>query len=129
MWKRIVLGLLTMIAASWAISEAWPPSGLPSSGMELARSAANAFFSAFLGALVARRGFVIPALALMLIVYGIIFTSLYDIAYPQATYASILQQNAVTFAVSLLATAFGAWLGQWLRRVWNADTAATRLAD
>ncbi len=80
------------------------------------QSVALGFPGAVLGAFVARRGFVLPAIGLWLLSWSADIYFLYRVAEPvgQASILGILQYNLLTIILSLLAVVAGAWFGQAL---------------
>lgn len=76
------------------------------------------FLGTALGAFVARRGFVLPAIGLWLLDWSANIYFLYRIAEPvgQASVIGILQYNLFALSLSLLAVVAGALFGQALAR-------------
>ena len=91
------------------------------------QSAALGFLGVALGALVARRGFVLPAIGLWLLGWSANIYFLYRIAEPvgQASVLGILQYNPFAISLSLLAVVAGALFGQALAQRLQRVVSAT----
>jgi putative Mn2+ efflux pump MntP len=74
------------------------------------------FLATAIGAFIARRGFVLPALGLWLVEWLLVVYLLYFIAAPtgQASFLAIAQINLLSIVLSALAVAIGALVGQAL---------------
>ncbi|MGY1424149.1 hypothetical protein [Lysobacter sp. A289] len=114
--RKLWLGLATLVAVQIVMSNLADAIGADDLSYITSRSVLIAFTAAFAGGIVARKGFVVPALGMWLIIWAAIAYVLYQIAEPfgQAPFASILQHNWVAFLLSGAATAVGAFLGQAL---------------
>ena len=91
-----------------------------------AQSIVIAFTGALAGGWVARRGFLLPALMLLVVIWAAMTYILYSIAAPtgQASVLSILQYNWVAIVVSGVATGLGAVVGQKLAGIPSRKNAA-----
>lgn len=80
------------------------------------KSVVLGFFGAAIGAFIARRDFVLPALGLWLVGWVLVAYLLYSIAAPtgHASFLAIAQINFLSIVLSTLAVAIGALLGQFL---------------
>jgi hypothetical protein len=76
------------------------------------------FLATAIGAFIARRGFVLPALGLWLVEWLLVAYLLYFIAAPtgQASFLAIAQINLLSIVLSALAVAIGALVGQALAK-------------
>jgi hypothetical protein len=76
------------------------------------------FLATAIGAFIARRGFVLPALGLWLVEWLLVVYLLYFIAAPtgQASFLAIAQINVLSIVLSALAVAIGALVGQALAK-------------
>ncbi|WEN15451.1 hypothetical protein PY254_01885 [Rhodanobacter sp. AS-Z3] len=76
------------------------------------------FVATAIGAFIARRGFVLPALGLWFAEWLLVVYVVYFIAAPtgQASLLAIIQRNLLSIALSALAVAIGALVGQSLSR-------------
>ncbi len=82
------------------------------------QSAVLGFLATAIGAFIARRGFVLPALGLWLVEWLLVVYLLYFIAAPtgQASFLAIAQVNLRSIVLSALAVAIGALVGQALAK-------------
>ena len=82
------------------------------------QSAVLGFLATAIGAFIARRGFVLPALGLWLVEWLLVVYLLYFIAAPtgQASFLAIAQVNLRSILLSALAVAIGALVGQALAK-------------
>ncbi|HEU4670863.1 MAG TPA: hypothetical protein VFR91_09140 [Dyella sp.] len=110
--KRIALGLAASVTfgliAGWLLSLAHITID------SLLQIVLVGFVAATIGAFIARRGFVLPALGLWLVQWLVVVYVLYWIAEPtgQASALAIVQRNMPGFFLSAAAVASGALLGQ-----------------
>ena len=112
--KKLWLGLAAMIVVQIILSNLFIAVSADQLGFATLQQVLAALLAAFAGGTVARKGFVLPALGVWLIVWVAITYILYRIAEPtiQDTLASIFQHNWVAFLLSGVATGIGALLGQ-----------------
>ena len=125
--KRIWLGLAIMVFVQIGAGALLSAIGVELPGQGTGNSVLVAFAGAFAGGVFARRQFLLPALAVWLVIWAAITYILYSIAAPtgQGSVLSILQYNLVAIALSAVATAIGAILGQMLAASRSQHAAAT----
>ena len=117
---RMLLGLVTMTRIQIGAGELLPSVYGGRLSPEFVKSAVavqavlTAGIAAFAGGWVARRRFLLPSLALWLALWPATVDILYSIAAPtgQSSLSSVLGYNAIAIALSGVATALGAVLGQ-----------------
>jgi len=82
------------------------------------KSAISYFFAAGLGAIVARKSFVVPALALAIVGWAATIDILYRIAVVvgPTSYLEIAASNWVGFVLLVIAAIMGAIFGRWFYR-------------
>ena len=92
----------------------------------LLQSIVLGFLATAIGAFIARRGFVLPALGLWFVEWLLVVYLVYLIAAPtgQASFLAIAQRNLLGIVLSALAVAIGALLGQALARRAQRSAAA-----
>ena len=112
--KRLLLGVAILIAAQVLLNNIASSLLTETMGLIAARSVVIALLAAFAGGLVARKGIVIPALAVWLALWAVTVYFLYAIAAPvdPNPLPMIAQHNWVAFIGSGFATVVGAMLGQ-----------------
>ncbi len=125
--KRLLFGLAVMLLVQLVVSNFSTSifaAAIPDMAMQ---SALTFFLAAFAGGVVARCGFVLPALGVWLVLWVAIVFTLYQIAAPlvQAPWPSIFQHNWVAFVLSGVATGVAAYLGQRLSGTGKDRVAAT----
>ena len=120
---RLVAGALVLVGAGWLLPVLAQRTGLGAVFSTPAFFALSWGVASFLGALVARTGFLPVALVLWVAVWKLVLFTLYRIAEPvgQASLLGLLQSNALAIVLGLSATIAGALLGQraaarWQRR-------------
>lgn len=123
--KRIWAGLAIAAFAGFLITEAFALTNLWIS--PVIQSVAAGFISTALGAFVARRGFVAPALGLWLLGWVICVSALYWIVEPtgQASILRILQYNRLSISLSALAVLAGTFLGHAMAQHFRNTSAST----
>ena len=114
--QRILLGLAVMIVIQISAEKLMGVLGTTQSLYGTVPSVLAALVAAFAGGWIAQRRFLIPALLVWAVLWGVVVYLLYRIAVPvdPAAPASILQHNIMAIASSGAATAIGALLGQML---------------
>jgi len=114
--KRLWLGLAAMIAVQMVVSNLFMTISPDQIRFIAPQSVLAAFLAALAGGAIARKGFVLPAMGVWLVVWAAITYVLYRIAEPmmQDLMASIIRNNWLAFVLSGVATGIGALLGQWL---------------
>ncbi len=112
--KRILLGLAATAVFGLVAGELISLSNLTVG--PVVRTVVLAFLATAVGALVARRGFVFPALGLWFVEWLVVIYFLYRIAEPtaQASILAIARLNLPNIMLSALAVVLGALLGQVL---------------
>jgi len=112
--KRIGLGLLATVAFTVLVEALISLAQL--AVHPVARVLLLGFIGTALGAYIARRRFVLPALGLWLLSSVVVFYIVYSIAEPvgQASISGILQFNALGIMFSFAAVMAGAIFGQYL---------------
>ena len=114
--KKLLLGVATLIAARVILNNIANSLFTETMGLIAARSVVIALLAAFAGGLVARKGIIIPALAVWLTLWAVTTYFLYAIAAPvdPNPLPMIAHYNWGAFIGSGLATVVGAMLGQAL---------------
>ncbi len=112
--KRILLGLAAAAVVGLVAGELIALSSF--AGDRVVQSVAVSFLGAAVGAFIARRDFVLPALGLWLFEWLVVVYVLYGIAVPtgQASVMAIAQYNLLNILLSALAVVLGALIGQGL---------------
>lgn len=126
--KRIVAGIVAMVATAWAVSFVGQMLNLDRFLADPISGGLGLFLSALVGSFVARSRFVLPALSLWLVLWVAIIYVLYRIAGPVGapSVIGLLSYNAIALIVSLVGAYSGAVLGQHLsRRLSPSQPAAT----
>ena len=123
--KKIWLGLAISVAFGLVAGEILSLGNVSLS--PVIQSVALGFVATALGAFVARRGFLLPALGLWLLGWLGSIYMLYLIAAPtgQASVPAILQYNLLSILFSAVAVSAGALFGQFLARRAEHAVAAT----
>ena len=122
--KRILLGLAAAAAFGLVAGELISLANFTFN--PLLQSVVLGFLATTIGAFIARRGFVLPALGLWFVCWLLVVYLLYFIAAPtgQASFLAIVQINLLGIVLSALAVAIGALVGQALaRRAWRGAPA------
>ncbi|MGN6656881.1 MAG: hypothetical protein ACTHJ9_16255 [Rhodanobacter sp.] len=114
--KRILLGLAATVAFGLVAGELISLAGFVVN--PVLKSIALSFLATTIGAYIARRRFVLPALSLWLVVWLLVVYIVYSIAEPtgQASFLAITQINLLSIVLSAIAVAIGALVGQALAR-------------
>jgi len=123
--KRIWAGLAIAVIAGFAITEAIALANVAISPAK--EAVATGFVTTVLGAFVARRGFVAPALGLWLLSWAVCVCILYWIVEPtgQASILRILQYNYQSISLSGLAMLVGTFVGRAIAQRVSNTSAAT----
>ena len=123
--KKILLGLATTVAFGLVAGQLLSLGNVALS--PVIQSVGFGFVGTALGAFVARRGFLLPALGLWLLGWLGSIYMLYLIAEPtgQASIPAIVQYNLLGGFLSALAVSAGALFGQYLARRSEHAVAAT----
>ena len=114
--KRILLGLAAAAAFGLVAGELISLANFTFN--PLLQSVVLGFLATTIGAFMARRGFVLPALGLWFVCWLLVVYLLYFIAAPtdQASFLAIAQTNLLSIVLSALAVAIGALVGQALAK-------------
>ena len=122
--KRIFLGLAAAAAFGLVAGELMSLANFTSN--PVLQSVVLGFLATTIGALIARRGFVFPALGLWFVGWLLVVCLLYFIAAPtgQASFLAIAHVNLLSIVLSALAVTIGALVGQALaKRVLRSEAA------
>jgi hypothetical protein len=122
--KRIWLGLFVTVVFTMLVGES--VSLIDLAIHPLVQAVVLGFIGTALGAYVARRRFILPALGLWFVTSIAALYNTYRIAEPvgQASISGILQFNAPNIVLSIVAVAAGAVSGQYLARLhWHGHSA------
>lgn len=124
---RVLLGLLVIFVVSMVGDVLLPETGMPKPMYWSPVATLIGLVGAFLGGLVARRGLLLPALAVWLCLWCYLTWALYQIAdgTGNASLSSILHFNGAAIAASFAALIVGILAGQWLARRLTARPVAT----
>ena len=114
--KRILLGLAAAAVFGLVAEELISLASFTFN--PLLRSVVLGFLATTIGAFIARRGFVLPALGLWFVDWLLVVYLLYFIAVPtgQASFLATAQINLLSIVLSALAVAIGALVGQALAK-------------
>lgn len=114
--QRILLGLAAAVVSELVAGQLLSLTNL--SAGPVVQTVALTFLGAAVGAFVARRGFVLPALGLWLVEWLVVVYLLYRVAQPsgQASIRAIVQLNLLSIVLCALAVVGGVWLGQAVAR-------------
>jgi hypothetical protein len=114
--KRILLGLAVAAVSGLVAGELISLANFTFN--PLLKSVVLGFLATTIGAFIARRGFILPALGLWFVGWLLVVYLLYFIAAPtgQASFLVIAQINLLSIVLSALGVAIGALLGQSLAR-------------
>lgn len=114
--KRILLGLAGTAVFTLAVGQLLSLTNFTFN--PVLQSVVLGFLATTIGALIARRGFVFPALGLWLVGWLLVVGLLYFIAAPtgKASFLAIAQVNLLSIVLSALAVAVGALVGQSLAK-------------
>lgn len=114
--KRILLGLAASAVFGLVVGELISLANF--TVHPVLQSVVPGFLATAIGAFVARRGFVLPALGLWFVEWLLVVYLVYFISAPtgQASLLAIAQTNLLSIVLSALAVAIGALLGQSLAR-------------
>ena len=114
--KRILLGLAAAAAFGLVAGELISLANFTFN--PLLQSVVLGLLATTIGAFIARRGFVLPALGLWFVCWLLVVYLLYFIAAPtgQASFLAIAQINLLSIVLSALAVAIGALVGQALAK-------------
>ena len=123
--KKIALGVVVVVLF-WAIgNELINVFELPIS--PTTQSVVVSLFGTGLGAFVAKRNFLLPALTVWLLCWSFALYILYQISVPtgHASVLELLQYNWISISLSALATLIGVFIGQSVARPSQEVRAAT----
>ena len=114
--KRLLLGVAALVAAQILLNNLASTFLTESVELIVLRSVVVALFSAFIGGFIARKGIILPAIAIWIILWVAIIYTLYAIAAPvdPNPLPAIVEYNWAAFLGSGIATIVGAMLGQTL---------------
>lgn len=114
--ERILLGLAAAVACDLVAGELL--SGASSAVHPVLQSVALSFLATAIGALIARRRFVLPALGLLFVECLLVVYILFAMAAPtgQARVLAIAGTNLLSLVLSALSVVMGALVGQALAR-------------
>lgn len=118
---RLVAGGVVLVGVGWLLPVLAQRAGLGAASSTPALFALSWGIASFLGALVARTGFLPVALVLWVAVWKLVLFTLYRISEPvgEASVLGLLQLNALAIVLSLAATIAGALLGQRMAARWQ----------
>jgi hypothetical protein len=119
--KRIAVALIVVMIVSSLLGNKVPHLQEDLSNLEdysfwlAVENAITYFFAAGLGAIVARKSFVIPALALAVVIWALTIDILFRIAAPTGpvTRLEIASENWLGFFLLVVAAISGAMFGRW----------------
>ena len=125
--KRLWLGIAAVLTTQIILNSIASSLFTESLNQIALRSVLIALLSAFAGGFVARKGIVLPAIVIWLLLWTVTVYFLYMIAAPvdPAPFPSIFQHNWIAFLGSGVATIVGAKFGQALATQKTHHAAAT----
>lgn len=119
--RRVIAAILVVVGISAILNPYSPQLNAELSNIdqvalwEQINSAIRYFFAVCVGAIVARRNFVAPAVCTAVVLWGIVTFILYDIARPASdiSFAQVAVEQLTGLILLLIAAISGALLGRW----------------